>query len=106
MANITGGPFKGPDGDSKDIPASSEKTSSPPSIRDGVNDAGYGSSDEHIFSDPSIADYWRKVYEKAHYENRHRFDPSFKWTAEEEKAVVKKVGFTAKPENKSFDTPY
>ncbi|KEZ46382.1 hypothetical protein SAPIO_CDS0697 [Scedosporium apiospermum] len=52
---------------------------------------GYGSSDEHVFKDPNVADYWRGIYEKARYENRHRFDPDFKWTAEEEKKLVRKL---------------
>src|SRR4051812_30640763 len=52
---------------------------------------GYGSSDEHIFKDPSVANHWRGVYEKAKYENRHRFDPDFTWTAEEEKKLVRKI---------------
>lgn len=51
----------------------------------------YGSTDDHIFSDPSVADRWRGVYEKAGYENRHRFDPEYKWTAEEEKRLVRKI---------------
>ncbi|KAB5583568.1 major facilitator superfamily domain-containing protein [Coniochaeta sp. 2T2.1] len=59
--------------------------------RAGGDESGYGSSDEHIFSDPSLAEYWRGVYEKAGYENRHRFDPDYKWTAEEEKKLVRKI---------------
>ncbi|KAF5582929.1 permease [Fusarium pseudocircinatum] len=51
------------------------------------------SSLEHPFSDPEVADRWRKVYENAHYENRHRFDPSFTWTAQEEKKLVRKIDF-------------
>ncbi|CRK23914.1 hypothetical protein BN1723_003058 [Verticillium longisporum] len=51
----------------------------------------YGSTEDHVFSDPSVADYWRKVYEQAGYENRHRFDPTLQWTAEEEKKLVKKI---------------
>ncbi|KAI2465907.1 MFS general substrate transporter [Annulohypoxylon bovei var. microspora] len=54
-------------------------------------DEEYGSTDDHIFSDPSVADHWRGVYEKAQYENRHRFDPEYKWTAEEERRLVKKI---------------
>lgn len=54
--------------------------------------SGYGSTEVHAFSDPSVADYWRKVYERASYENRHRFDPSFQWSADEEKKLVRKVG--------------
>lgn len=49
------------------------------------------SADEHAFSDPNVADHWRKIYEKAEYENRHRFDPNYIWTAEEERRLVRKV---------------
>ncbi|KAK4160537.1 major facilitator superfamily domain-containing protein [Cladorrhinum sp. PSN259] len=52
---------------------------------------GYGSTRDHIFSDPSVAEYWRGVYEKAGYENRHRFQPDLQWTAEEERRVLRKV---------------
>ena len=52
---------------------------------------GYGSSTEHVFSDPAVASHWRNVFEKAGYENRHRFDPSFTWTAEEERKLLRKV---------------
>lgn len=51
----------------------------------------FGSTDDHPFADPAMATHWREVYEKADYENRHRFDPEFKWTAEEEKRLVRKV---------------
>lgn len=51
----------------------------------------YGSTDEHVFSEPKIADYWRNIYEKAQYEGRHRFDPTFTWTAEEEIKLKRKV---------------
>lgn len=59
--------------------------------QESLSSNGYGSSDEHVFSDPSVANHWRGVYEKASYENRHRFDPDFKWTAEEEKKVLRKI---------------
>ncbi|KPM45663.1 putative transporter [Neonectria ditissima] len=49
------------------------------------------SSGGHVFSDPKVADHWRNVYEKAQYENRHRFDPTYTWTAEEEAKLVKKI---------------
>ncbi|KAF5680564.1 permease [Fusarium heterosporum] len=56
-------------------------------------DESASSSIEHPFTDPEIADRWRKVYEKAEYENRHRFDPGFTWTAREEKKLVRKIDF-------------
>ncbi|KAK4226000.1 major facilitator superfamily domain-containing protein [Podospora fimiseda] len=52
---------------------------------------GYGSTRNHIFSDPSVAEYWHGIYEKAGYENRHRFQPEFQWTAEEERKVLRKI---------------
>ncbi|KAK0609606.1 major facilitator superfamily domain-containing protein [Bombardia bombarda] len=57
------------------------------------SDSGYGSSAEHIFNDATVAEYWRNVYDKASYENRHRFDPEFKWAADEERKLVKKIDF-------------
>lgn len=72
--------------DSKEA-VSHEATSS----EEGNVSDGRGSTADHIFSDPSIADYWRKKYEAAKYENRHRFDPSYTWTAQEERKLVRKV---------------
>lgn len=40
------------------------------------------------------AEYWRQVYENAKYEGRHRYDPSYKWTAAEEKKLLRKVSQT------------
>ncbi|KAH6647186.1 major facilitator superfamily domain-containing protein [Truncatella angustata] len=56
-----------------------------------VDADGYGSSENHIFKDPTIASYWRNVYKNAGYENRHRFDPNLSWTADEEKRVRRKI---------------
>lgn len=75
-------------GDSKGVIG---KTDSEDQGRFDSGDETANSSIEHPFSDPEIADRWRKVYENAQYENRHRFDPSFTWTAQEEKKLVKKV---------------
>lgn len=55
------------------------------------NHADDAASEQHIFSDPVVAEHWLAVYEKADYENRHRFDPTFKWTAEEERKLVRKI---------------
>lgn len=48
-------------------------------------------SRQHVFSDPLAAEHWRSIYEKAGYENRHRFDPEFTWSAEDERRLVRKV---------------
>lgn len=53
--------------------------------------SNYGSTPDHVFSDPAIAAYWADVYERAGYENRHRFDPSFEWGASEERKLVRKM---------------
>lgn len=55
-------------------------------------DGDYGSYNNHIFSDPKVAEYWAHVYEKAQYEGRHRFDPTITWSAAEEKRLKRKVG--------------
>ncbi|TFA99783.1 putative transporter [Trichoderma ghanense] len=54
-------------------------------------DGAFGSTKDHPFADPAMAAHWRGVYEKANYENRHRFDPEFTWTAEEERRLVRKI---------------
>lgn len=51
----------------------------------------HGSYEDHVFSDRVTAQYWRDVYEEAKYEGRHRFDPNYTWTAEEERKLVRKV---------------
>lgn len=68
------------------------------------DDPEYGSTDNHIFSDPATAEHWRKIYEKSRYENRHRFDPGYKWTAEEEKKLVRKVGSALYGQNLTCET--
>lgn len=56
-----------------------------------TDDLDDSNSRHHAFSDPVAADHWRNIYEKAGYENRHRFDPSFTWSPEEERKLVRKV---------------
>jgi hypothetical protein len=68
-------------------------------VRDSLNpDEGipstgwqYGSVIPHIFTSSTRAEHWRSVYAASKYECRHRFDPSFQWTAQDEKKVVRKV---------------
>lgn len=57
----------------------------------GLVEGDYGSQGGHIFEDEKVTEYWRAVYEKATYEGRHRFDPTFRWTAKEEKKLLRKV---------------
>lgn len=70
-----------------------------PSITDDELDAGskehknanYGSTEQHIFSEPTNLGYWTGVYEAAKYEGRHRFDALLQWDSSEEKSLVRKV---------------
>ncbi|KAF4976715.1 hypothetical protein FZEAL_6663 [Fusarium zealandicum] len=62
----------------------------PPNSSIDSGDESASSAAENVFSDPSVADRWRKVYEKAEYENRHRFEPGYTWTTQEEKKLVRK----------------
>lgn len=52
---------------------------------------GDSEANEHIFKDPATVARWTAVYEEAQYECRHRFDPNFTWTEEEERKVLRKV---------------
>ncbi|SPO24710.1 related to permease [Ustilago trichophora] len=56
-----------------------------------VDDALAPLSRSHVFQDEKVAEYWRQLYETTKYENRHRFDPTFEWTVEEERKVRRKV---------------
>ncbi|KAF6843874.1 allantoate permease [Colletotrichum musicola] len=90
----TSGPFKDGTQETKDVKTSQAQgtDTSASSLREQeVSPNAYGSTEEHVFSDPSIADHWRKVYEKAEYENRHRFDPNYQWSAEAERKLVRKI---------------
>lgn len=118
MAGVSpsGGPFEkqpiqqqNPGVESRDEKRLDEDSSSPTASVD--DEAGpvrsshqLGSTEDHVFSEPSAADYWRKVYEQAGYENRHRFDPSFQWTAEEEKKLIRKVRCAPLPVHPPLET--
>ena len=54
-----------------------------------------GSIEPHVFSNTRRAAHWLRVYEDATYEGRHRFDPAFTWTEEEEKVLRRKVSVTS-----------
>lgn len=75
----------------KDLPTNQIDSDDSSSIED--VDGDYGSYGNHIFSDPKVAEYWRNVYETATYEGRHRFDPTFTWSATEEKRLKRKASF-------------
>lgn len=55
------------------------------------HDPEYGSYSDHIFANERVAEHWREIYEKAHYEGRHQFDPHLTWGADEEKKLRRKV---------------
>lgn len=76
--------------DSKNVDVSAPVDADRGSTEDSANE-DYGSSSDHIFSDPVVADRWRQIYEQARYENRHRFDPDCRWTAREETKLVRKI---------------
>ncbi|KAM5343156.1 hypothetical protein ACJ41O_014122 [Fusarium nematophilum] len=78
-----------PNRDTKEVFVNDQISS--PTYSADSGDESASSAADHVFSDPAIADRWRKVYEKAQYENRHRFDPAYTWTAEEEKRLVRKI---------------
>ncbi|PWY95419.1 MFS general substrate transporter [Aspergillus sclerotioniger CBS 115572] len=46
---------------------------------------------DNPFADPEVAERYALIYEKAQYECRHVFDPTLTWSAEEEKALVRKL---------------
>ncbi|KAH7117545.1 major facilitator superfamily domain-containing protein [Dendryphion nanum] len=46
---------------------------------------------DNPFADPDVAEYWKNVYNQAHYECRHVFDPKMTWSEAEEKALVRKL---------------
>lgn len=48
-------------------------------------------SKKNPFEDPSVAEYYRDLYESSKYECRGAFDPDFTWTEEEEKKLVRKL---------------
>lgn len=76
--------------DQKQVAATQEADSASSQITDKER-PWYGSYEDHPFSDRVTAQYWRDVYDKAEYEGRHRFDPNYTWTAEEERKLVRKV---------------
>nr|UWK20152.1 major facilitator superfamily transporter (MSF) [Trichoderma cf. fertile] len=84
-------PHDGKQADIADIAVLSSQGSSVMEEAPERKDEPFGSTDDHIFSDPAMATHWRQIYEKARYENRHRFDPEFTWMAEEEKRLVRKI---------------
>jgi hypothetical protein len=50
-------------------------------------------SNTNPFIEPSVAAYWKKVYNKCNYECKSHFDPTFEWTKAEEDEVLKVLGY-------------
>jgi hypothetical protein len=61
-----------------------------------VSDEDSNTSSTNIFSDPDVAAHYVAVYDKAHYECRHVFDPDLDWTKKEEKRVIRKLDWHGK----------
>ncbi|XP_014561513.1 hypothetical protein COCVIDRAFT_86257 [Bipolaris victoriae FI3] len=74
------------------VPKHTDSGSSDADSRD-IEEPYGDNGDNHVFSDPVVAEHWREVYERNKYENRHRFDPNYKWTSEEEERLVRKLDF-------------
>nr|QFR37087.1 MFS transporter [Cyberlindnera americana] len=64
------------------------KSSANTNVRDLESLSSDSTANEHIFNDPKVADYYRRVYEASNYECREKFDPEYTWTEEEERKVV------------------
>lgn len=78
--------------ESKQVPVARESDTSS-SATSKAERPHHGSYEDHAFSNPATAQYWRDRYEDAKYEGRHRFDPSYTWTAEEEKKLIRRLDF-------------
>ncbi|AGO11524.1 AaceriAER444Wp [[Ashbya] aceris (nom. inval.)] len=69
-----------------------EELNSTKEVNDSWSDSEVQSAHgDNPFADPSVADYYRKVYDDAKYECRHAFDPKLSWTKEEERRIVRKI---------------
>lgn len=49
--------------------------------------------DKNPFLDPKVEEYYRDLYTKSRYESYSAFDPTFEWSEEEEKVVVRKLNW-------------
>ena len=78
----------------KQVPITQSSASGSSSVSN-VERPSHGSYADHPFSDRITAQYWRDRYDAAKYEGRHRFDPNYTWTAEEEKRLVRRVSTAA-----------
>lgn len=56
-------------------------------------ESGISTAEKNPFKDPTVAEYYKGLYEKCEYECRSAFDPEFEWTKEEEKALIKKLDY-------------
>ena len=83
MSGTEHGIFVSPDGKEKETLGASATAKS--------DDSSSINSHDHIFKDEATTKYWRNIYESVKYEGRHRFDPNYTWTPEEEKKLVRKV---------------
>jgi hypothetical protein len=49
--------------------------------------------EKNPFSDPKVAEFYKRVYERCQYECRAAFDPELEWTPAEERRIVRKLDF-------------
>jgi hypothetical protein len=77
-------------GDSKQTPVTQSFDSTSSEISHNSRPS-HGSYEDHPFKDAATAQYWRDIYKNAEYEGLHQFDPSYTWTAAEEKRLVRKA---------------
>ncbi|KAJ3055818.1 hypothetical protein HK097_009122 [Rhizophlyctis rosea] len=59
-----------------------------PAYNGKVDDRAVNFSSVNVFDDDELAQHYMP---REDYEGRHRFDPKFQWTAEEEKKLVRKI---------------
>ncbi|KAK6580988.1 hypothetical protein PZA11_006476 [Diplocarpon coronariae] len=50
-----------------------------------------GAYRKNPFLNPDVAEHWATVYEESQYECRAEFDPTFTWTDEEERKLVRRL---------------
>lgn len=89
-----------------------QTTFSDPILKGGAFTSSASDSDEdgdaikkNPFLDPDVAAHWTAAYDEARYECRHEFDPTFTWTEQEEKKLVRRLDWHVCLWAVSYQTP-